>query len=90
MVSVIMGILDTETLKHTAQYQGAKVKAEMLKRKVIEFANLMATGKGGPDAMDIGRVERKPRWADQEGEVEEEDYGDEDDQAVGRIRNQVP
>ena len=45
MMSVIMGILDTETLKHTAQYQGSKVKAETLKRKVMELANLMGTGK---------------------------------------------
>jgi hypothetical protein len=75
MMSVIMGILDTETLKHTAQYQGSKSKAETLKRKVAEFVNLVGTGKQGPDAMDIGRVEekteRKNLWADYE--LEEED-----------------
>ena len=76
MMSVIMGILDIETLKHTAQSQGSKVKADILKRKVIEFANLMSIGKSGPDAMDIGRVERKPRWADQVDEGWEEDDGD--------------
>ena len=40
MMSVIMGILDSETMKHTAQHQGTKVKADVLKRKVVEFANL--------------------------------------------------
>ena len=32
MMSVIMGILDSETMKHTAQHQGSKVKADVLKR----------------------------------------------------------
>ena len=32
---------------------------------MIEFANLMSTGKSGPDAMDIGRVETRMKRADQ-------------------------
>ena len=79
MMSVIMGILDSETMKHTAQHQGSKVKADVLKRKVIEFANLMSTGKSGPDAMDIGRVETRTRWADQVDEGWEEDNGFEEE-----------
>ena len=70
-MSVIVGILDTETLKHTAQFQGAKADVKVLKRKVMEFVNLMSTGKAGPDAMDIGRVEKK-RWADDDGVLDEE------------------
>ena len=40
MMSVVMGVLDSESMKHTAQFQGAKVRADVLKRKVVEFANL--------------------------------------------------
>jgi hypothetical protein len=75
MMSVIMGILDTETLKHTAQFQGLKVKAEMLKRKIMEFVNLIGTGKGGPDAMDLGRFE-KISWSDMSEEAEGEEEAD--------------
>jgi len=72
MMSVLMGILDTETMKHTAQFQGSKVKAETLKRKVLEFVNLMGTGRSGPDAMDIGRFERA-NWSDLTEEEEQEE-----------------
>ena len=70
LMSVIMGILDTETLKHTAQYQGANANPETLKRKVMEFVNLMGCGGpgGGMDAMDLSRVEAKTMWADMEAE----------------------
>ena len=34
-----MGVLDSESMKHTAQFQGAKQRADVLQRKVIEFAN---------------------------------------------------
>jgi len=61
-MSVIVGILDPETLKHTAQYQGMKSDVEVLKRKIMEFVNLVTGGGNGSgyakgDAMDIGRVE---------------------------------
>ena len=49
MMCAVMGVLDSESMKHTAQYQGATVRADVLKRKVVEFANLMAAGKSGPD-----------------------------------------
>jgi hypothetical protein len=39
-MSVITGIVDLETLKHTAQWQKPGGDVKELKRKVIEFANL--------------------------------------------------
>ena len=71
MMSVVMGILDSEIVKHTSQHQGSKVRADVLKRKVVEFANLVSTGKckSGSDAMDTGRVEAKTKWADQVDEL---------------------
>ena len=65
-------------MKHTAQHQGSKVRADVLKRKVVEFANLMSTGKSGPDAMDIGRIEAKTKWADQADEWDEDEGFDEE------------
>jgi len=53
-MSVLVGILETETLKHTAQYRGARSSIELLKRKVIEFANLMEPSRG--DAMECIRA----------------------------------
>ena len=41
-MSVVMGMLDRKSMKHTAQYQGAKQRADVLQRKVIGFANLMS------------------------------------------------
>ena len=43
-MSVIVGILDTETLKHTADLQGANANVEALKRKVSEFTNMLTAG----------------------------------------------
>ena len=68
-MSVVMGAIDSESMKHTAQFQGAKSRADILQRKVIEFANLMSTGTKAMDSMDSGRfgkqqhAERKS-WAD--------------------------
>ena len=56
-MSVIVGIMDTETLKHTAQFQGAKADVDTLKRKVMEFTNLMTSNRSA-DAMDLGRVQQ--------------------------------
>ena len=33
-------VIDTETLKHTAQCQGATADVDVLKRKIIEFVNI--------------------------------------------------
>ena len=55
-MSVISGILDPETSKHTAQYQGLKSNVETLKRKVMEFTNLVTAYT--EDKMDIGRIEQ--------------------------------
>ena len=61
MMSVVIdrrGVLDSESMKYTAQFQGATVRADVLKRKVVEFANLMSTGTKSMDSMDIGRFEK--------------------------------
>jgi len=78
-MSVVMGLIDAESMKHTSAHQGAKMRADVLQRKVIEFANLMSTGTKAMDSMEIGRLERQrqnapaPRWADQEEEDWSED-----------------
>jgi len=58
-MSVIMGVIDSESMKHASQFQGAKQRADILQRKVIEFANLMSTGTRAMDNMDIGRLEKQ-------------------------------
>ena len=40
--SVLMGIMDNETLKHVAMIQGAMKDPEIMKRKALEFINMMA------------------------------------------------
>ena len=54
-MSVVMGVLDSEAMKHTAAFQGAKQRADVLQRKVIEFANLVNASSKTMDAMDHGR-----------------------------------
>jgi len=76
-MSVVMGVLDSESMKHTAQFQGAKQRADVLQRKVIEFANLMNASTKAMDSMDIGRLEKTPQsekrsWAD----VSEEEWNE--------------
>merc|ERR1712086_786461 len=78
-MSAVMGVIDAESMKHTSAHQGAKMRADVLQRKVIEFANLMSTGTKAMDSMEIGRLERQrqnapaTRWADQEEEDWSED-----------------
>ena len=51
-MSLLAGIIDAETLKYTAQYQGAKGNVDKLKRKIMELTNMMSTtGKG--EMMDL-------------------------------------
>ena len=38
-MSAAMGVLDSESMRHTVAFQGAKQRADMLQRKVIEFAS---------------------------------------------------
>ena len=45
-MSVISGILDKETLKHTAAYQGSRADPEILKRKAMEFINMIIGSTG--------------------------------------------
>jgi hypothetical protein len=83
VMSVIMGILDSETLKHTIHFQGMKKSVSELKRKVLEFVNLTAPSKG--DAMDLGRVEgRGGSWEREEEEEEwdEEQFDDHDNEHI--------
>lgn len=54
-MSVMAGILDPETSKHTAQYQGAKSSVETLKRKVMEFTNLVTSY--ADNRMDLDRLQ---------------------------------
>ena len=54
-ISVIMGILDHETLKHTMQSQATMKSSEELKRKALEFVNMMS--EGSSDAKGLRRFE---------------------------------
>ena len=53
-MSVLSGILDAETSKYTAQYQGLNGNLDTLKRKVMEFINLV---NGANDKMELGRMQ---------------------------------
>ena len=50
VMSVIMGILDSETLKHTIHFQGMKKSVSELRHKVMEFVNLIQGRSDGPGA----------------------------------------
>ena len=63
-MSVMAGLLDPETAKHTAQYQGAKASIETLKRKVLEFINLITANDA--NRMDLDRIQHQD--ADEEAE----------------------
>ena len=56
-MSVIAGLLDPETAKHTAQYQGARASVELLKQKVMEFINLVTASDA--HKMDLDRVQQQ-------------------------------
>ena len=79
-MSVIMGVIDSESMKHTSQFQGAKQRADILQRKVIEFANLMSTGTRAMDNIDIGRLEKQQQQQQQpaarRADAEEVNWGD--------------
>ena len=62
-MSVVMGLIEAESMRHTTAHQGAKMRADVLQRKVIEFANLMSTGTKAMDWMEIGRLERQRQGA---------------------------
>ena len=70
-MSVISGILDPETSKHTAQFQGLKSNIETLKRKVMEFTNLVTSHT--ENRMDLDRVQEQVYECDEE-------YGDDEDE----------
>jgi len=56
-MSVVMGLIDQESMRHTAAYGGVNMSAAVLQKKVIEFASLMSTSAKGSDAMDLGRLD---------------------------------
>ena len=56
-MSVVMGLIDPESMKHTAAYGEVNMSAVVLQKKVIEFASLMSTSVKGSDAMDLGRLD---------------------------------
>eukprot|EP00973_Karenia_brevis_P072160 10024731-Karenia_brevis.AAC.1 len=58
--SVLIGILDPESRKHTAMHQGQNTSLEQFKKVVMEFANAVS----GADPMQIGRVEEGQPGAD--------------------------
>ena len=68
-MSVLSGILDPETSKHTAQYQGQRSSVELLKRKVMEFTNLMTQSE---DKMDLSKVQQNTEQYEEE--EDDEDY----------------
>ena len=69
MKSVITCFLDSDTAKHTAQYQGSATSLEMLRKKVMEFTNIMTAN--SDDRMEVGMIHG---WDEDE---EEETEGDE-------------
>ena len=73
MKSVITCFLDTETAKHTAQYQGSATSLETLRKKVMEFTNIMTAN--ADDRMDVGRIQT---W-----ESEDEEECEEGDAYIG-------
>ena len=52
-----MGLIDPESMRHTAAFGGANMRADVLQKKVIEFASLISTSAKGSDAMALGRLE---------------------------------
>ena len=42
-MSVVMGLIDAESMRHTAAHSGANMRADVLQKKVIELASLMST-----------------------------------------------
>ena len=71
-MSVLSGILDPETSKYTAQYQGINGNLDTLKRKVMEFINLV---NGTNDKMELGRMEETEEKEERHTENDEDwDY----------------
>ena len=63
-MSVVMGLIDPEAMRHTAAFSGANMRADVLQKKVIEFASLMSTSSAkGIDAMDLGRLQGQRKEA---------------------------
>ena len=55
--SVIVGIVDEETMKHSAGWTDKKTSVHDYKKKILEFTNLFR--RGDEQAMDLGRVEEE-------------------------------
>ena len=77
-LSVILGILDLETLKFTARYQ-SKDDLDTLKQEIIKFTSLTAKN---TDDMELGRVQKKVDFEDEAEKVEgdqSQDYNSKQD-----------
>ena len=70
--SVLMGILDMETLKHVGPFMKVKEPLDQTIRKIMEFVNLTG-GLGKGDPMELGRVEGHAEQGDQGAHQEEQD-----------------
>ena len=83
-MSVIASMLDPETSKHTAQYQAATGSVEVLKRKVMEFVNLVTAH--DQNKMDLDRVQHQAYeedYADWDGEQWDPERPQEELNAIG-------
>ena len=66
-MSAVVGILNMGTLNHTAPYQASAQDIQTLKRKVMEFTNMMANS-NHKDLLAIDRAEesKEEEWEDDE------------------------
>ena len=72
MKSVITCFLDSETAKHTSQCQGSATSLPTLKKKIMEFTNIMTANMD--EKMDVGMIRgRGCRWGDEEEDAEADD-----------------
>eukprot|EP00973_Karenia_brevis_P037993 5238971-Karenia_brevis.AAC.1 len=60
--SVLIGILDPETRKHTAMHQGQLTPLHEFKKIIMEFTNAVSTS----DPMQLGRTEGTQQPENQE------------------------
>ena len=74
--SVIMGVLDMDTLRAVSQTEGSCKDAEQIKRRALEFINMMENGacyvdKGRLKAMEENECEQDAWWRDEAGNDED-------------------
>ena len=83
--SVLMGILDADTLKHVGGLLQSSDTIDEIMKKTLAYVNLTG-GLGKGDAMDIGRVEEKGNDEAAQGEIDGQgERGDEEWAAWGQM-----